>query len=202
MNYQNNPTQMKAKELVISTALILLLGSLLAGCEVTAPKSEATAKKTAIEEFVLRAVAVKKEVKLSLKADRQGKQIKVTVNLENPNLKPITSVQAWLSYDPAKLQGKSVEAKDSAFDLMAPYNNTFDNQNGLVMLGRANTKPVKEKTIKVAELTFDVAEGGAVILDAYDYQEDMSGHVSANVLTDGKPFNILVKPDSPLLVIE
>ena len=193
---------MKPKDLIIATALILLLGSLLAGCEVTAPKSEKTAKKTAIEEFVLRAVAAKKEVNLVLKADRQAKQIKVTVSLENPNLKPITSVQAWLSYDPAKLQGKSVDAKTSAFDLMAPYDNTFDNQNGLVMLGRASTKPAKEKVVKVAELTFDVAEEGAAMLDAYDYQEDLSGHVSANVLTDGKPFNILVKPDSPLLVIE
>jgi hypothetical protein len=109
---------MKPKDLIIATALILLLGSLLAGCEVTAPKSGSTAKKTAIEEFVLKAVAAKKEVNLVLKADRQGKQVTVTVNLENPNLKPITSVQAWLSYDPAKLQGKTVDAKDSAFDLM------------------------------------------------------------------------------------
>jgi hypothetical protein len=193
---------MKPKDLIIATALILLLGSLLAGCEVTAPKSESTAKKTAIEEFVLKAVAAKKEVGLVLKADHQGKQVTVTVSLENPNLKPITSVQAWLSYDPAKLQGKTVDAKDSAFDLMAPYNNTFDNQNGLVMLGRASTKPVKDKVIKVATVTFDSVQEGAAMLDAYDYQEDLSGHVSANVLSDGKPFNILVKPDSPLLVVE
>ena len=193
---------MKPKELVIATALILIVGSLLAGCQIVEPKGEKVAKKTAIEEFVLRAVAAKKEVRLSLRADRQGKQVKVTVSLENPNLKPVTSVQAWLSFDPSKLQGKSVEAKDSAFDLMAPYDNSFDNTSGLVMLGRANTKPVKEKAIKVAELTFDVAEEGAAMLDAYDYQEDLSGHASANVLTDGKPFNILLKPDSPLLVIE
>ncbi len=194
---------MKPKELIIATALILLLGGLLAGCEVAAPKSEATeTKKTAIEEFVLRAVAAKKEVKLDLKADRQEKQVKVTVSLENPNLKPITSVQAWLSFDPAQVQGKNVDAKGSEFDLMAPYANTFDNENGLMMLGRASSKPLRGKVIKVAELTFEVVGEGAALLDAYDYQEDLSGHVSANILSDGKPFNILLKPESPLLVIE
>lgn len=194
---------MKPKELLIATALILLFSTLLSGCQlVEQPGSGKTVKKTFIEEFVMKAVAAKKEVRLSLKAVRDGTQVKVSVTLENPNLKPITSAQTWLSFDPALLQGKSLNAKDSAFSLMAPYDNAFDNKNGLVMLGRANPKPITDKTIKVAELVFDSVKGGTAMVDGYDYQDDLSGHTSANVLVSGKPFNILLKPDSPLLIIE
>jgi hypothetical protein len=193
---------MKPRDLIIATLVILILGSILAGCQTVGPKSGGVAQKTPIEDFVLRAVAAKKEVKLFLKADRQGSQVKVSVMLDNPNLKPVTSVQAWLSFNPDQLQGKSVDDKDSAFGLMAPYNNTFDNKGGLVMIGRANPKAVVDKTIKVADLTFDLVKPGTAMLDAYDYQDDLSGHTSANTLVDGKPFNILLKPESPLLVIE
>lgn len=194
---------MKPKELVIATALILLFSAVVSGCQVVEPSSAGKeARKTIIEEFVMKAVAAKKEVRLSLKAVREGAQVRVTVNLENPNLKPITSTQAWLSFDPALLQGKSINVKDSAFSLMAPYDNTFDNETGLAMLGRANPKPLTDKTIKVAELVFDAAKDGTAMVDAYDYQDDLSGHTSANVLVSGKPFNILLKPTSPLLIIE
>lgn len=194
---------MKPKELVIATALILLVSTLVSGCQMVEPSGAAkTTKKTFIEEFVMKAVAAKKEVRLSLKAVREGAQVRVTVNLENPNLKPITSTQAWLSFDPALLQGKSINVKGSAFSLMAPYDNTFDNETGLAMVGRANPKPLTDKTIKVAELVFDTAKDGTAMVDAYDYQDDLSGHTSANVLVNGKPFNILLKPDSPLLIIE
>jgi len=193
---------MKPKELLIATGLILTLGVLLSGCQVVEPKQGKVSKKTVIEAFVLKAVAAKKEVRLALKADRQGDKLKVTVTLENPNLKPVTSVQTWLSFDPSKLQGKTVEARSSAFGLMAPYANTFDNENGLVMLGRSNSQPVAEKSTVVAVLSFDIVKPGVTTLDAYDYQDDLSGHTSANVLEGGKPFNVLQKPDSPLLIIE
>lgn len=194
---------MKPKELVIATALILLFSTLVSGCQVVQKTgSGKTAKKTVIEEFMMRAVAVKKEVSLSLKAVRQGAQVKVSVVLENPNLEPITSAQTWLSFDPAMLQGNSINVKESAFGLMAPYDNTFDNKNGLVMLGRANPKPVTDKAIKMAELVFDTVKDGTTMIDAYDYQDDLSGHASANDMVNGKPFNIMLKPDSPLLIIQ
>ncbi len=193
---------MKAKELVIATALILTIGALLSSCQVVEPNQGNVSKKTSIEEFVMKAVAAKKEVKLALKADRAGDTLTVTVTLDNPNLKPITSVQSWLSFDPSKLQGKAIDTKSSAFGLMAPYTNTFDNVNGLVMLGRANPEPVAEKITQVAVLTFDVVKDGTTTLDAYDYQDDLSGHTSANVMEGGKPFNVLQKPDSPLLIVE
>jgi len=193
---------MKTNQLIIATASILLIGWFLTGCQVVEPKSDQKTSKTVIEKFVMKAVAAKKEVKLVLKADHQANQVNVTLTLENPNLKPITSAQTWLSYNPLALKGASINTKDSAFDLMAPYDNTFDENNGLVMVGRGSTKPLTGKSIKVAELTFDVLGGGATMIDAYDYQENLSGHTSVNTVVNGEPFNILLKPNSPALIIE
>ena len=193
---------MKARDLAIATALIILLGTLLSGCQPIEPEKAKVAGKTVIEEFVMKAVAAKKEVKLNLKSEKVGKEVKVSISLENPNLKPITSVQSWLSYDPALLKGVKVEAKGSAFEMTAPYDNNFDTEAGLVRIGRASPRPITEKTIAVAEVTFEPLGEGAAAVDAYDYQDDLGGHTSANAMVDGKPFNILVKPESPALVIQ
>ena len=85
---------------------------------------------------------------------------------------------------------------------MAPYDNDFDNENGLVMLGRSNPDPVTDQVIDVAEMVFDIVGEGTVMIEAYDYREDLTGHTSANTIIDEKPYNILIKPESPALVIE
>ncbi len=85
---------------------------------------------------------------------------------------------------------------------MALYDNTFDNENGLVMLGRANPDPITNPSIHVAEVIFDVVGEGTIMINAHDYREDVTGHVSVNTIIDEKPYNILIKPDSPALVIE
>jgi hypothetical protein len=41
-----------------------------------------------------------------------------------------------------------------------------------------------------------------VFVDVYDYQEDLSGHASANVVINNVPYNVMVKPESPALIIE
>jgi len=193
---------MKPKELVLATALIVLLGILLGGCQVVEPTSKKEVGQTVIEQFMARAVAAKKEVGLKLTAEKVGKTVKVKIALENPNVKPITSVQSWLSYDPSLLKGVSVSAEGSAFSLQAPFDNTFDGTKGILAIGRSSPKAVESKSVLVAEATFEVVGEGVVMVDAYDYQDDLSGHTSVNTLVRGKPFNILRRPESPLLVIE
>ncbi|MBN2096000.1 hypothetical protein JW752_01220 [Candidatus Peregrinibacteria bacterium] len=198
---------MKAKDILIATALILTLSSLLNGCALLPQEkaSEATqppAPKINVEKLAEKARAAQKSVNLAFKAEREEGQVTVTINLNNPEGKPITSVQSWLSFDPNRLYGKEIKTDDSAFSLIAPYNNTFDNENGLMMLGRANPDPLTDKTIKVAEVVFDVRGEGATMIDVYDYQDDLSGHASANSIIEGKPYNLLKKPNSPALIIE
>ena len=87
-------------------------------------------------------------------------------------------------------------------DGSAPYDNGFDNEKGLVMIGRASSTKQFKKSLKVATVTFDIISEGTLMIDSYDYRNDLSGHTSANSLIDGKPYNILIKPNSPALAVE
>lgn len=202
---------MKLKEIIIATGALLILSGLLAGCKIieTAEpgESEEVARKKPrlpqrLEELIQKATSAKKEVDLVLSAEKNETQIKVTVSLDNPNQKALTSVQTWLSYDPEKLKGVEVDASQSAFLLVAPYNNTFDDENGLVMVGRSNTEPITDVSVNVATITFERLVDAPVTIDAYDYRNDLTGHMSANTLVDGAPYNLLTKPDSPALIVE
>ncbi len=205
---------MNSKNILIAAASIILISSLLSGCgliekkqenEAVMPKTEVASgpkipKK--VDELVMKAAAAKKEVKLVLEAEKSDGEVKVMVKLDNPQKKPITSVQSWLSFDAEKLQGKEISTDESAFQLPAPYDSAFDNTNGLVMLGRSNPEPVTDESILVAEITFKALGKDTVMIDAYDYREDLTGHMSVNTLIEGVPYNILIQPESPALIVE
>lgn len=155
-----------------------------------------------IEALVRKAQAVHKDATLSLDYTVSGKEVTVTISIENPSRKPITSVQTWLSFDVNKLKGKSLDTSDSSFQFQAPYDNTFDTVNGLLMLGRSSSEPVFDEMITVATVTFEILEEGGATLEAYDYRDDLTGHTSVNTVIDTKPYNVLMKPESPLLIIQ
>ena len=203
---------MKTKNIIIAVSLIIFLSSVLTGCdmfkadifeaevvETEAPKAES---QTDIEALVEKAQAVHKDAQLSLEYKQEKNKLSIKVFVKNPNRKPITSVQSWLSFDPVMLKGKTIETSGSAFSFQAPYDNTFDNINGLVMLGRSNSEPITDESIYVADVVFAPLKTGGTVIEAYDYREDLKGHTSVNVLVEGEPFNVLVKPESPLIIIE
>lgn len=205
---------MKSRDILIALAMILTFSSFLSGCEFVdnliekkAPETASVSKpsipkRPSLEELAVKAVAVKKEVEINLSAKKEKGQVKVKITLNNPKQKPITSVQSWLSFDSSKLQGEKIDTSNSAFELMAPYDNAFDNESGLMMLGRSNSEPLTSASIEVAEVIFDVIADGTTMVDFYDYRTDLSGHTSVNTVTDGEPFNILIQPESPALIIE
>ena len=197
---------MKPKDIIIAAILILIITSLLSGCssaeKITEETAPAEVTSPAIESLVKKAEAVQKDAKLILQADKSGNQLKVKVSIDNPSSKPVTSVQAWLSFDTSVLSGSTINTEGSAFDIRAPYEKDFDNTSGLVMLGRSNSSPVTDKQIYVGEVDFSVIGDSTIFINAYDYRDDLSGHSSANVIVDGQPYNILQKPESPALVIQ
>lgn len=201
---------MKPKDIIIATAVILILSSLLTGCKesddttakIVTSTTSGKSTVTSIQDTIKKAQIAEKDVKLVLKSEKDGKNVKVTIALDNAKGKSITSVQNWLSYDPTKLQGVEVDISKSAFTLNAPYTNAFDNANGLMKLGRSNSTAVTDKEIHVAVATFELKDSKGAMVDAYDYREDLTGHTSANTLIDGMPYNILAKPSSPLLIIK
>jgi hypothetical protein len=193
---------MKSIKLIVATAILILVSTYLTSCKLMTPKAEVTETTLTPAESIEQAVKVIQDVTMRLSADRADSRVTVKIVLDNPNGKSITSVESWLSYDPDALKGERINVVDSPFEFTAPYDNTFDEVNGLVMLGRANSKPITTKTINVAEVVFELLEDGTTMIDTYDYQSDMSGHVSANILLDGVPYNVLLKPESPALIIQ
>lgn len=193
---------MKSIKLIVATAILILISTYLTSCKLVTPEAEVTETPPTPAESVEQAIKVIQDVTMRLSADRDDGKVTVKIVLDNPNGKSITSVESWLSYDPDALKGDRIEVADSPFDFTAPYENTFDEINGLVMIGRANSEPISTKTINVAEVVFELLEDGTTMIDIYDYQSDMSGHVSANMLLDGVPYNVLLKPESPALIIQ
>lgn len=183
---------MSSLKIIIAAGIVLAASNLLTGCAPAEP-SEVGIKR--LEE----AQEMKKTVQLSLTADETDPEnIVVQVILDNPERKPLTSAQSWLAYNPRVLQGISINTKNSAFELEAPYRNDFDHEAGLVMIGRSSAFPVTDERIIVAEILFERLSDGVLMIEAYDYKQDLSGHTSANMMQNGEPVNILLKPQSPL----
>ena len=187
---------MKSIKILIAGAVVILAANMLTGC---------TPKNTTVSEVGAQRIAVaqemKKTVSLSPVATEDEKGITVHLLLSNPGKKPITSVQAWLSYNPEVLEGVSIDTQDSAFELMAPYTNDFDQNAGLMMLGRSTAKSVDNEEISIATIHFNRIGKGAAMIEAYDFRSDLEGHTSANMMVDGAPVNILLKPPTPLVTL-
>lgn len=185
---------MNSVKILIAAAMILIATNVLAGCT---PSDVSEVAMQRIEE----AQEMKKNVSLMLTQVEGQDDVMVRLALNNPEKKPVTSVQAWLAYNPDTLKGVSIDTSVSAFELMAPYDNDFDHDLGLVMLGRSSASPVMDKEIVIVDIHFERAADGAAMIEAYDYKQTMLGHTSANMMLDGNPINILLKPQSPLLII-
>lgn len=182
-------------KILIAAGMVMLATNALTGCT---PNGEVS--KVGVERIAA-AQEMKKTVNLLLTEAEEGEDMVVRLALDNPEKKPVTSVQAWLTYNPDVLKGVSINTENSAFELMAPYDNDFDHVAGFVMLGRSNATPVDDKEITIAEIHFEKIGEGAAMIEAYDYKQDLEGHTSANMMVDGVPMNILLKPQSPLLII-
>ena len=181
---------MKPSKVIIAAILIILTANMLSGCGGSADASE---RQQGINEMR----EIKKTASLRLEQEVSGGQMTVTVFIDNPERKPISSTQAWISFNPDHMQGVKVDTSESPFDMPPPYDNGFDEAQGLVRLGGATNKPSTDAVIQVGQVVF----GLNTMLDAYDYRYDLSGHVSANTILNGTPYNILQRPDSPLIVI-
>ena len=188
---------MNPAKIIIATAVIILFTSVLSSCGSDKPVSENPTP----AEIVKMAREMTKEVYMNLSSEIDGDTVTVKITLDNPEKKSLTSVQSWLSYNPKVLKGVSINTDNSPFAFTAPYKNAFDEAIGLVMIGRGNNEPIKDKSIIVAEVVFEKIADGTTMIDVYDYRQDLSGHASSNMMHEGFPYNILIKPNSPALII-
>lgn len=171
----------------------MLASSILTGCGTVHGFSKAGITR------IYEAQELKKTAELELLPVPSAEgRVTLKLVIENPEKKPITSVQSWLSYNPDVLSGAALRTEESPFHIVAPYDNGFDQDAGLVMIGRSTETPVDDEEILVAEIEFEKTADGTAMIEAYDYTSDLTGHSSVNMVIDETPYNILLKPDVPL----
>ena len=123
----------------------------------------------------------------------------VSIYIENPTNQQIKSVQSWIKYDPKILKGEKINAMDSPFDFVAPGENNFDQNNGIVKIGRSSiTQGSSESKIFVAEILFTWLKKEKTDISFHNFQFDNSGNVNVMVFDEGFPVNILEAAPYPL----
>jgi hypothetical protein len=146
------------------------------------------------------ALAAKADTVLTLNHESNNNNtVLVSIYIENPTNQQIKSVQAWLQYDPKVLKGEKINAIDSPFDFVAPGENNFDQNAGIVKIGRSSiTQGSNENKIFVAELLFTWLKKEKTDISFHNFQFDNSGNVNVMVFDEGFPVNILQAAPSPL----
>ena len=122
-----------------------------------------------------------------------GEEFTVDVMLKNPGLQKVISVRSWLTYDAGSLDAISINSQESPFAMTAPGEDNIAKEEGRVKIGRSNiTGGVAGAEALVARVTFRAKDkGGVTEITPYDYQVSELGHVSANIIEQGFPLNIL-----------
>ena len=123
-----------------------------------------------------------------------GDEFEVEILLNNPGLQNVVSVRTWLEYDPAVLEGVSIDTQGSVFGLSAPGENEFGTEEGLVKIGRSNISGgFSESQTLIATVKFKVLKDSnrPALVSAYNYQDSKLGHTSVNIIDQGFPVNIL-----------
>lgn len=192
---------MDSFKILIATGVLVFLSSFLIGCSQPNPEDSENVSPALLEELK-NAASFKRDVALTLAAEEKDSKVEVKVSLKNPSRHPLTSVQSWLTYDPLTLKGVSIDVSSTPFSLTAPYENAFDEVRGLVRIGRGSEKPVTDLQIQVARVTFQRLRPGVTMVNVYDFKPNLRGHASANVLLRSKPFNVLLKPEDPALILQ
>jgi hypothetical protein len=131
-----------------------------------------------------------------------GDTLDIDVVIRNDGLQPIRRVRAWLSYDPASLNGLTIAA-GTQFRTPLPGEVSFTPADGIAKIGftaSASELPA-EALIVVARVRFTVREDGLSQspISFYDQKPDASGHTYA--LAEGESTqSILASPLASLVV--
>jgi len=179
-------------KIVLAAVVVMFATNFLTSCDSQESLPIGVQRLEMVQEF-------KKTVSMELidLSNEEG-EVNIRIILKNPENSEITSAQTWFSFNPAVLEGLSISTDESDFDFTAPYDQDFDQATGLVMIGRSSADPLSDAEIVVADISFKKVGDGAVMIESYDYKQDLSGHTSVNMVDGETPYNLLLKPKSPL----
>jgi len=132
-----------------------------------------------------------------------GDILDIDIVLQNPSSQSIQSIQSWIAYDPAVLQGRDVRIVDE-FPLVAPGEQAFSPEQGLVKIGASNVRGgMDEQEFVFARLQFDViAEIDSLIpIRFHEFSLlGQEGRTKALVIESGRTVNVLKTRPMDLLL--
>jgi hypothetical protein len=126
------------------------------------------------------------------KISEDEKSLVVQVILHNPNQEKIQSIQSWITYPEKILTGEKISLLSSdIFDLVAPGEQNFDVEKGLVKIGisvggkaeRTNTQ------LAIAQIEFEKKSDSPFLLEFFDISQ--TGHTRVMSMTQTGVRNIL-----------
>jgi hypothetical protein len=134
---------------------------------------------------------------------KAGDTIDLDIVLKNPSGQSIQSVRAWLEFDATVLQGSDVRI-DAQFPLVAPGEQAFAGETGIVRLGASNVSGgVNGVEFVFARVTFTVLSA----IDTFPRVKfhDFSllgseGHTQALVIEGGRAINVIKTTPKDLIL--
>jgi hypothetical protein len=146
-----------------------------------------------IREAVLVEQQLVKDVELYLEIQEETEEIlRVDIKLTNPTAQNIQSIQSWLSYSKDVLQGVSITfPENSPFSLVAPGEDSFDEENGIVRLGVSVGEARESFSLSatIAQITFKKKSLNFGSIEFFD--AGILGHTRAMIMTKNGLRNIL-----------
>lgn len=176
---------------------------LLAGCGT--PSSDLhNAAQPDLKQLIQEQQQIARTVRITLASEkdtyRAGEEFEVRIRLNNPEQQTVDSVRTWIAFDPTKLEVLELHDETSDFDLTLAQENNFDNQQGLVSIGRSSQRPLSPADAVIHTIVFRVLPTTVekiTSLDFYGYQDGAQGYTGVYQVQAGKPFNLLQPPAIP-----
>lgn len=137
---------------------------------------------------------------------KKGDTVNVVLALANPSKQNIASFETWVSYDPQKVKGKTVDFGSSPdFDLNLVKDDPFSPENKVMKVSRLATNPTSSKdSFILATAQFEVLSDVTGDELRFDFYQDPDGSLaknSANVVVDDVATNIVDETKLKSLVI-
>ncbi len=155
-------------------------------------------------EAVKNAKESEKIVELSLKETKNSDQeLELEIILKNPKNAKINSLRSFLAFNPETIEGAEININEELEEkiLIAPNENNFDNQNGVMKLGFSFKEEIlNTKEIKIASIKFNKLKQDIIMIDFYNAQK--GGHTEVLGIFNGHVKNLLKKPASPALILQ
>lgn len=142
-----------------------------------------------------------KKVKLQLKKIVENeKEVAVKIMLYNPDQAKIVSLRSFIAYNPDILTGDQIIInQNSAFDLIAPNEDSFDNFMGVAKIGLSTTKEfIDDIEVEIAQVSFARNSKRFTTLDFFDARDN--GHTEVLGHFSGHLINLLSPPETPAVI--